>query len=176
MKWQSGMLLAVSGLSATSAFAVNDQTLQSSATVVQMTVVNGCILNNTSSGTATLGTLNFGDIYKLNSIRDAVTTTGNGSLELRCTPGTSVKITMNAGLHGSDVNNRKMRLNSGTDTMIYQLYTTASRQTVWDDTIGVSVTFTNDTLQSIPVYGRVPVQTTPLSGQYSDTVIVTVSY
>lgn len=117
MKWQSGMLLAVSGLSATSAFAANDQTLQSSATVVQMTVVNGCILNNTSSGTATLGTLNFGDIYKLNSIRDAVTTTGNGSLELRCTPGTSVKITMNAGLHGSDVNNRKMRLNSGTDTM-----------------------------------------------------------
>lgn len=158
------------------AFAVNDQTLNASSTQVKMEIVNGCTLNNVSSGNVAIGTLHFGDIYKLNSLRDANTSSGNGNIELRCTPGTTAKITMNAGLYGSNVNDRKMRLNSGTATLNYQLYTSSTRQTVWDDTLGISVLFSSDTTQSIPIYGRVPVQTTPLSGAYSDQVLVTVTY
>ncbi len=176
MKQQLATLLILFHLSCANVFAANDQTLSASSTEVKMEVVNGCTLNNVSSGVAAIGTLNFGDIYKLNSQRDANTASGSGNIELHCTPGTTAKITMNAGLYGANINNRKMRLNSGSATLIYQLYTSASRQTVWDDTIGVSVTFNSDAAQSIPIYGRVPVQTTPLSGPYSDQIVVTVTY
>lgn len=176
MKRQLPILLTLLGFGHFPVYAVNDQTLSASATVVQIEVVNGCELNNTSSGTAALGTLNFGEIYRSNAIRDAVTSSGSGSLELRCTPGTTAKITMNAGLYGSSVSDRKMRINSGTATLAYQLYTSANRQTIWDDILGVSLLFSSDALQSIPVYGRIPIQATPVSGQYSDLVTVTVSY
>lgn len=176
MKQQLIILLVLFFSKSLSISAANDQTLSSSVAVVQLEVVNGCILNNVTTGTATIGTLNFGDIYKLNVQRDAATSTGNGNIELRCTPGTTAKITINSGLYGTDINNRKMRLNTGTATFVYQLYTSSSRQTVWDDTIGVSVVFNSDATQSIPIYGRVPVQTTPLSGAYSDQVTVTVTY
>ena len=176
MKQQLTTLLILFFFYCVNTFAANDQTLSASTTQVKMEIVNGCTLNNVSSGTAAIGTLNFGDIYKLNSQRDANTSSGNGNIELRCTPGTTAKITMNAGLYGSNINDRKMRLNSGTATLIYQLYTASNRQTVWDDTVGISVVFSSDTTQSFPIYGRVPVQTTPLSGAYSDQVLVTVTY
>lgn len=156
--------------------AINDQTLKSSATQVKLEVVNGCILNNTSSGVAALGTLNFGDIYKTTIVRDAATSSGNGNIELRCTPGTTAKITLNSGLYGSDINNRKMRLTTGSATLNYQLYTSSNRQTVWDDTTGISITYNSDASQSIPIYGRVPAQPTPASGIYTDQITLTISY
>jgi len=176
MKQQLLILLILFYSHCANVFALNDQTLTASSTQVKLEVVNGCTLNNVSSGTAALGTLNFGDIYKLNSLRDANTSSGNGNIELRCTPGTTAKITMNAGLYGSNTNNRKMRLNSGSATLTYQLYTSSTRQTVWDDTVGISILFNSDITQSITIYGRVPVQTTPLSGAYSDQILVTVTY
>lgn len=176
MKQQLTRLLLLFYVYCAHTFAINDQTLSASSTEVKMEVVNGCMLNNTSSGVAAVGTLNFGDIYKLNSQRDANTSAGSGNIELRCTPGTTAKITMNAGLYGTNINDRKMRINSGTATLSYQLYTSSSRQTIWDDSIGVSVVFKSDSTQSIAIYGRVPVQTTPLSGSYSDQIVVTVTY
>jgi spore coat protein U-like protein len=176
MKQQFKTLLILFLFAPLKADAINDQTLKSSATQVKLEVVNGCILNNTSSGTAALGTLNFGDIYKTTIARDAVTSSGNGNIELRCTPGTTAKITLNAGLYGSNINNRKMRLTTGSATLNYQLYTSSSRQTVWDDTTGISITYNSDIAQSIPIYGRVPVQPTPASGVYTDQLTLTISY
>lgn len=176
MKQQLKILLILFLFASLSTHAANDQTLQSSASQIKLEIVNGCILNNTSSGVASIGTLNFGDMYKVTLVRDAATTAGAGNIELRCTPGTTAKITMNAGLYGGSVNTRKMRLTTGTATLNYQLYTSSTRLTVWDDTVGVSVTFNSDTTQSIPIYGRVPVQTTPTSGIYTDQITLTVSY
>src|SRR6478609_4680501 len=105
MKQQFTLLLLLFSLLVQAAHAANDQTLQSSPTQIKLEIVNGCILNNTSSGLAALGTLNFGDLYKTTIARDAVTSSGNGNIELRCTPGTTAKITMNAGLYGSNINN-----------------------------------------------------------------------
>jgi spore coat protein U-like protein len=176
MKQQLRLLLIIFLFPSFFVCAANDQTLQSSASEIKIEVVNGCMLNNVTSGFATLGTLNFGDIYKSNVITDAQTSSGNGNIELRCTPGTTAKITMGAGLYGSSVSNRKMRLTAGVTTLNYQIYTSSNRQTVWDDTVGVSVTFNSDVTQSIPIYGRVPVQATPTSGTYTDQIILTVSY
>jgi spore coat protein U-like protein len=171
MKQQLKILWLVIGLSAMSVFAANDQTKTSSATTMRIQMLNGV-----SSGTASLGTLAFGDIYKTNTPVNAITTTGNGNIELRCTPGTSAQITLNKGLHGSNVGDRKMRLTTGTATLSYQLYTSSNYQTVWDDTSGISVVFNADTTKTISVYGRVPAQATPMSGHYADQVTVTVTY
>lgn len=176
MKQQLTLTLIVFLFIHFSAYAVNDQTLQSSATQVKIQIVNGCILNNVSSGIAVIGTLNFGSIYKTNVIRDVATSAGNGNIELRCTPGTAAKITMNSGLNSSSINTRKMKLTTGTATLDYQLYTSSTRQTVWNDTVGVSVIFNADVTQSIPIFGRIPVQMTPTSGSYSDQITITVSY
>ena len=176
MKQQLIVLLTLFSFLEFSAQAANDQTLQSSASQVKIEVVNGCILNNVSSGVAALGTLNFGNIYKINTTLDAATSIGNGSIALRCTPGTTAKITMNSGLNSGSISTRKMKLTTGTATLNYQIYTSSARTTVWDDTVGVSVVFSSDITQSIPIYGRVPVQTTPTSGSYSDQITVTVSY
>lgn len=155
--------------------ALNDLTKTASATTVQLEIVNGCLLNN-SSANASLGTLDFGQVYNLTVLKDAVSTSGKGTIELRCTPGTTAKITLNAGLYGSDVNNRKMKLATGVATLNYQLYTAANRTTVWDNNTGVSANFTSDNTQSFPIYARIPAQTTPQSGQYSDQITVTISY
>jgi spore coat protein U-like protein len=158
------------------AAAVNDQNRNSSPTVVRLEILKGCLLNNTASGSVALGTLNFGDVYATNLARDAVTKSGNGNIELRCTPGTTAQITMNAGLYGGTINNRKMRHTSANSTLNYQLYTSANYSTIWDDSTGVSVIFTADETQFIPIYGRIPAQATPLSGVYTDLIVVTVSY
>lgn len=158
------------------AWSANDQTVNSSATQIRLQVVNGCLLNNTSSNGINLGTLHFGSIYATNSITDASTTAGAGSIELRCTPGTTAKITLGAGLYGANVNNRKMRLTTGTSTLNYQLYTSAARTTIWDDVTGISIVLNDDLTKTFPVYGRVPVQATPVSGNYTDQVLVTLSY
>jgi spore coat protein U-like protein len=176
MKWRLSLLLLLTSSVSLSILAANDQTLQSGATLVRIQIVKGCLLNNVATGNASLGSLNFGEIYKTNSLKDGVTVTGNGSILLRCTPGTTAKITMGPGLHGTGINNRRMRLVSGASTLTYQLYTSSDRLTVWDNIQGVSVVFSDDATKTFPVYGRVPAQTTPPSGQYSDQILVTVSY
>lgn len=176
MKWRLRLLVVLIPFIVLPVEAVNDQTLTSSATLIRIQIVNGCLLNNVASGSTALGTLNFGDIYKTNSLKDGVTVSGNGNILLRCTPGATAKITMGAGLYGAGINNRRMRLISGASTLNYQLYTSSDRLTVWDDTQGVSVAFSDDLTKTFPVYGRVPAQITPPAGQYNDQVLVTVTY
>lgn len=157
-------------------WAVNDQTLTASATQIRLQIVNGCLLNNSSTNGVSLGTLNFGGIYATTAPVNINTSVGGGSIQIRCTPGTTAKITMGAGLYGTGVSDRKMRLTSGVSTLAYQLYTSSARTTVWDDVTGISILLNDDTTRTFPVYGRVPVQTTPPSGNYSDQVLVTLSY
>jgi len=59
--------------------------------------------------------------------------------------------------------------------VLYNLYTNATRTTVWDNTTGLS-DVGNGADQWHTVYGRVPSQTTPAAGVYQDTVNVTVSW
>jgi spore coat protein U-like protein len=64
----------------------------------------------------------------------------------------------------------------------YGLFQDSGRTTNWGDNPPPATTV--DTVggtgagsaQSLPVYGRIPPQTTPTQGAYSDTVVVTVYY
>lgn len=127
------------------------------------TVVKSC---NVSA--AALG---FGSVGSLSTMVD-----GQSLLSLQCTRGTAYTVALDGGLSGAtDPTARKMT--TGSESVLYGLYQDSARTLPW----GVSASATSggtgtSTVQSIPVYGRVPPQATPSPGTYSDTVVLTVTY
>lgn len=114
--------------------------------------------------------INFGNHGVLSTAVDAT-----GTISLTCTANLAYSVALNGGLSNSPPASRKMVL--GGSSIIYGLYRDAGRTNVWGSTAGQLVTGTGTgTSQNVTVYGRVPAQNTPSPGQYSDTVVVTVSY
>ena len=106
----------------------------------------------------------------------------SGSLSVNCTSGAAYTIAMNAGTSaGNTVAARKMSIGgTGAGVIGYQLYQSNSPLgTPWGD--GTSGTFTElgtgtGSTQTIPVYAQIPVQATPATGSYFDTVTATITY
>lgn len=114
--------------------------------------------------------INFGNHGVLSAAVDAT-----GSIALTCTTNLAYSVALNGGLSNSPPASRKMVL--GGASIIYGLYRDISRTNVWGNAAGQIATGTGTgSLQTLTVYGRVPAQTTPAPGNYSDTVVVTVSY
>ncbi|MFK0164125.1 spore coat U domain-containing protein [Rhizobium sp. NPDC090279] len=100
-----------------------------------------------------------------------------GSVTATCTPGTAYTISLNGGTTNAAPTARKMT--KGTETVTYGLYKDTSRLQPWGDanTPGSTVAGTGTgTAQLLTVYGRVPPQTTPSPGSYTDTVVVTLTF
>jgi spore coat protein U-like protein len=136
----------------------------STSTSASATVVTSCNVSAT--------TLNFGSAGVLAGNVDATNT-----VTATCTSATSYNIGLDAGTgSGATVTTRKMT--SGANTINYSLYTDSARSTVWGNTVGTNtVSGTGSGLgQNFTVFGRVPSQTTPAPGTYSDTVVVTITY
>ncbi|NTF09648.1 spore coat protein U domain-containing protein [Agrobacterium rubi] len=115
-------------------------------------------------------TLNFG-IH--NNLLTAVNATG--TISLTCTSNLPYTVSLNGGLSNSPAASRKMVRPNGSIT--YGLYTDAARTIPWGSAAGQTISGTgNGSARSLTVYGRVPAQTTPMTGLYSDTVVVTVNY
>ena len=66
----------------------------------------------------------------------------------------------------------------GAATVSYSMYSNAGRTTNWGNTVGTDTVAAtgNGAAQSYTVYGRVPPQTTPAPGTYTDTITATVTY
>jgi len=97
-----------------------------------------------------------------------------------CTSGTAALITMNAGTFvgsGSDVAPVRRMTSGGGDYLVYQVYSDASRETIWGNTTstGVALTGTGST-QTLTVYGSIPSAQMVPAGDYSDHIIVTITY
>lgn len=120
----------------------------------------------------TTNPLSFGSIGMLSTQQDASTT-----LAPTCTIGTAYQIGLDGGLSGA-TNPTLRNMTKGAEIVTYGLYRNAARTQAFGRTLG------SDTLagtgsglaQTATVYGRVPPQTTPSPGLYSDTVVVTVTY
>jgi len=100
-----------------------------------------------------------------------------GSVTATCTPGTTYTISLGGGGANALPTARKMA--KGSETVTYGLYKDTSRSQPWGDanTPGSTVAGTGTgSAQLLTVYGRVPPQTTPSSGIYTDTVVVTLTY
>ena len=132
---------------------------------VSVTLAATCTINSAS-------TLNFGNQGILSTNVDQTST-----IQVTCTNSTPYNIGLDAGTGtGATVATRK--LTSGGATVNYSLYSDSGRTTVWGNTIGTNtVTGTgNGAGQNYTVYGRIPSQTTPAPGTYTDTITVTVTY
>jgi spore coat protein U-like protein len=134
----------------------------SSSFNVQATVEKECFV--------TTEPVSFGAHGVLNANVDA-----EGAVNVRCTPATNYRIRLNGGAAAAAPTERQM--SKGAATITYGLYRNDTRDQPWGDTEGTAATGSgNGTEQPHVVYGRVPPQTTPAPGLYTDTVIVTVDY
>jgi spore coat protein U-like protein len=152
----------------------------------QSTVGNCATIGNTNSKqvpftvTAThaavckiaTATVDFGTQGVLNAVTDASST-----LTATCSATTPYTIALNGGnANAIDPTQRKMA--NGALLITYGLYRDSARTLAWGSTTGTNTAAgTGSGLgQALTVYGRVPVQTTPAPGTYTDTIIGTVTY
>jgi spore coat protein U-like protein len=133
---------------------------------VQITIQASCVFVSAT-------TLTFTAVGVIAANDDASTT-----LSVQCTNTTPYNIGLSAGLGtGATVASRKMT-GTGGALVNYTLYSDTNRTTVWGQTVGTDTVSASGSgaAQSYTVYGRVPVQTTPAPGAYTDTITVTVTY
>lgn len=115
--------------------------------------------------------LDFGSVSALTSAVDQ-----SGTASVTCTNQWPYRVLLDDGLTGTGPTDRRMTL--GANDVTYGLYRDAGRTLPWGDSSGVnSLAGTGSgTAQTINVHGRVPPQTLPPSGAYSDTIVMTVEY
>jgi len=148
-------------LSASGSFA----TTTTSTFTVQITLAATCVINSTS-------TLDFGSQGVLTANVDQTST-----IQVQCTNTTPYNVGLDAGT-GTGATVAVRKLTSGGATVNYTIYSDSGRTTVWGNTVATDTVAAtgNGAAQSYTVYGRVPAQTTPAPGTYTDTVTVTVTY
>lgn len=142
---------------------VAQYTLQFSSTNTA-SISNNCTLNSTN--------LNFGTAGFLLSNVDTTNT-----LSVKCINSTPYTMSLDNGL-GSGATASARKMTSSSNTVTYSIYSDIGRSSVWGNTVGtntVSGTGTGTT-QSFTGYGRVPPQTTPAPGAYSDTIVAGITF
>jgi spore coat protein U domain-containing protein, fimbrial subunit CupE1/2/3/6 len=117
-------------------------------------------------------TLNFGAVGVL---RSAVN--GTSSVTVTCTNALPYTIALDGGLSGA-TNPTQRVMSQAAQQITYGLYRDSARAQPWGDSVGTNTAAGTGSglAQTLTVYGRVPAQTTPAPGTYSDTVVVTISY
>lgn len=126
-----------------------------------------------AAGSLDYGVLDFGSHGSLSNQVEASSSVGGGTIQVTCVNGLSYSIRLDGGLYGNGTQ-RYMRSAAGA-AISYQLFGDAQFNVPWNVGIALNQTGTGS-LQQIPLYGRVPAQTTPAAGTYSDIVRVTVEW
>lgn len=112
---------------------------------------------------------NFGayDVFDNNPV-DSV-----GNVNVTCDMATSYTIALSPG-NGTYVNRRML---SGSNELLYNLYTDAARTIVWGDGSSSTATVMGmGTSSNHTIYGRLPARQNVSVGAYSDTVTVTLTF
>lgn len=129
---------------------------------VTATVVASCTISTQA--------LNFGSASALSSNRDQTT-----SLSVTCTNAAPWSVSMDNGVNFSTT--RRMRLGATSSYVGYALYRDAARTQAWTSGSGNESTGTGSGgSQTLTLYGRVPTQALPVSGNYADTVTAVVTF
>jgi spore coat protein U-like protein len=133
---------------------------------VRVTIATTCQVDSATD-------LDFGSAGVLNANIDQVST-----ITVSCTNTTHYTIRLDQGVNGTSVTTRQMIGGPTNELIDYSLYSNAGRTTNWGETDGTdTVAGTgNGTGQAYTVYGRIPPQTTPTPGTYTDTINITINY
>ncbi|QHB32429.1 spore coat protein U domain-containing protein [Yersinia canariae] len=141
---------------------------------VNATLLPTCIAGTTVGGSTTFGTLNFGSATVLNAPIAVIGQANTGAISVQCSKNTSFTVLLSAGQSGS-VNGRYLAGGPTSQHVNYNLYTDSAHSQIWDNTVGVSQVATGQPM-TLPVYGLIPIQSTPAAGVYTDTIQVTVNW
>jgi len=138
---------------------------------VTITIKNSCHVTSTEN-------VAFGNRQALVATVDTT-----GSVSVQCTNGAPYEVALNAGVNSTnDINARRMKHATGTDTIAYQLYRDSGYADIWGqtdtvDTVGGTGTGFGDTSFDVKhvVYARATIIGDEPAGTYSDVVIATVT-
>ncbi|WP_188112595.1 Csu type fimbrial protein [Rhizobium tropici] len=162
-------MLCGAGVAAFTTIAATPTAMAATATAnmtVRITIQAQCLIQSAND-------LDFGTNGVIAANIDQATTIG-----VQCTSGQTYNIGLSAGAGSGATTAVRVMTGPSSATINYGIYRDAARTQTWGITIGTdTVTGTgNGAVQNINVYGRVPPQTTPAAGVYTDTVAVTVTY
>jgi spore coat protein U-like protein len=106
---------------------------------------------------------------------------GTGTVNVTCTNGATTTVTLGQGSNpagGSTAAAPARQLkDGGTDLLTYSLFSDPGRTTVWGDTAGTGVAHTGTgTLTALTVNGAVDAGQNVPAGNYSDTVVATITF
>ncbi|NOV22055.1 spore coat U domain-containing protein [Cupriavidus necator] len=132
---------------------------------VRLTLANDCAISVTD--------LDFGSQGVLAANIDQ-----SSNLTVTCTSGAAYTVGLDAGSATGSTIATRLLIGPAAATVGYQLYRDSARAQVWGNTPATdTISGTgNGTAQTIPVYGRVPPQTTPAAGAYTSTVTATITF
>jgi len=127
---------------------------------------------NATQCSVSASTLNFGSTGVLRSAVDATS-----AITLTCTSAAPYTVALDGGLSGA-TNPTQRKMSQASEQVTYGLYQDSARAQPWGDSTGTNTAAGTGSglAQTLTVYGRVPAQSTPSPGTYTDTVVVTVSY
>lgn len=99
------------------------------------------------------------------------------NMRIRCSAGVNYEVGLDAGTTPGGTTSVRKMVRSGA-TIDYMIYQDAARTINWGNNPGVDTVSRVGTgnNQNIRVYGRVPPQTTPAPGRYTDVITVTVTF
>src|ERR1700704_5230977 len=155
-----GILAGLACVGGPAGAAITQQTF-----AVQLTIQAQCVIRSAA-------TLNFGTAGVLGGVGGATNTDQTSVIAVQCTNTTPFDIGLDAGTTtGGSVTTRKL-VGPASATVNYKLYSESTHTTNWGNTVGNdTVTDTgNGASVNYTVYGRIPPQTTPAPGAYTDTV------
>lgn len=152
--------------SALPSHAITSQTFQ-----VAATITNGCVV----SGGTLFGTLNFGTYPSNTNANISASLTPNTSVNLACTPGTVLSMSINGG--NNYTTSRNVMQSGFTTQLPYQLYADSAHTIPIPVNQNVAVSYTNSNNIILPIYGVLQLNgTNNPSGTYTDVLTVTLSW
>ena len=102
---------------------------------------------------------------------------GSGTVSIACTKGSTASIGLNLGANASG--STRQMTDGSTGYLTYELFSDASRSTVWGNAAGSWVTpvaAPSKAARAFTVYGRIAANQDVPAGSYTDTVVATVNF
>lgn len=159
---------------ATNSYAACNDTPGTSCMIeVSATIVKGCVITQ-SSQDIDFGTLDFGLYHQSDSGMKAANLVQDTIVEMRCTPGVALEMSIDGGKHYQETHRLK---HSGADEYIrYQLYRDSARQQSISINTPMRIQLGSDGRLTLPLFGTADLTSGMRAGVYQDTITVVITY
>lgn len=152
----------------------NAQSLPTQTFQVAASIVNGCVISGTNTGV--FGALNFGTYSGVETRSVSASYVQSSSINLACTPGTTLNMSIDGGSNYSTTRNLKVA--NFSNLVAYQIYTSSSHSAASAIPVNqnIALSYSNANNITLPIYGLLQLNGVTRAGVYSDTLTVTLSW